>query len=113
MKNRLTVILSFISIFLITQSGNCQENNLYPANNNKQGKSGYLNEKMQTVIPFKFDKVMPFSEGYAVVVVDDKYGFINTKGEIVIEPQFDYAKGFIDGVVYGSYWKEGGNHLFW
>jgi hypothetical protein len=30
-------------------------------------------------------------------MVDDKYGYINTKGEVVINPQFEAACSFSDG----------------
>ncbi len=37
-----------------------------------------------------FDDVHPFSEGYACVEVDNAHGFINTRGEFVLEPYFGY-----------------------
>ena len=37
-------------------------------------------------------------EALACVKIGDKYGFINRAGEIVINPQFDYAGSFSEGV---------------
>ena len=49
----------------------------------------------------------PFSEGLARVRVDGKWGYINTEGEVVIEPQFDDAGSFSKGVLGSSLvWKD-------
>lgn len=45
----------------------------------------------------QFDELYPFSEGLALVKKDNKFGYINTKGELVIPCQFGYASDFIDG----------------
>lgn len=39
-----------------------------------------------------------FKDGLASVVVKGKWGFINTKGEIAIEPKFDRVRSFSDGL---------------
>ena len=39
-----------------------------------------------------------FSEGLASVRVDDRYGFINKSGQVVISPQFKMASSFHDGL---------------
>ena len=44
-----------------------------------------------------FERCMDFSEGVAAAEVSGKYGFIDTRGEFVIEPQFDEALHFHDG----------------
>jgi hypothetical protein len=33
-----------------------------------------------------------------VVEVDDKWGYIDKMGNVVIQPQFDYARGFSEGL---------------
>jgi hypothetical protein len=43
------------------------------------------------------DKVDRFAEGMACITKNGLYGFINTKGEIVIEPQFTEKPGYFDG----------------
>jgi hypothetical protein len=55
-----------------------------------------------------------YSEGLAPLLIDGKYGFINTKGKTVIEPQFDFASPFSEGLalikkenLYGFIDKEG------
>ena len=40
---------------------------------------------------------MGFSENLACVRVEDKYGYINRKGEFIIPLQFDTARDFTDG----------------
>ncbi|MEK6497260.1 WG repeat-containing protein, partial [Campylobacter jejuni] len=38
------------------------------------------------------------SEGFAVVCQNGKYGFVNTKGDLVISCQYDNALSFTDGL---------------
>jgi len=47
-----------------------------------------------------YDDPSGFSEGLSTVRVDEKYGFINKKCEVVIPPQFKSADGFSDGLAY-------------
>ena len=44
-----------------------------------------------------FDYVGGFSEGLAMAVKNGKYGFINTKGEEVVECKFDFISTFHEG----------------
>ncbi len=46
----------------------------------------------------KYDQLTPFSEGRAAVRRGDKWGYINTKGDEVIECQFDRAEVFHEGI---------------
>ena len=60
----------------------------------KDAKFGYIDYNGKVVIDYKFDKAFSFGEnGLALVVVDDKVGFINTKGEYVIEPIYRNFSG--------------------
>jgi len=43
------------------------------------------------------DDIDHFSDGLAAVEVDGKWGYINTSGEVVIEPQFSSAQPFVNG----------------
>lgn len=54
----------------------------------KQGRTlstGYLNTKGEEAIPFDFQYAMPFEDGVAIVLKDNKIYSINTKGEIIKE----------------------------
>lgn len=46
----------------------------------------------------QFDELYPFSEGMAAVRKDNKFGFINTKGELVIPCQYMCAGDFSEGL---------------
>lgn len=46
----------------------------------KNGKWGFLNMSNETIIPFNYDGVDPFSEGFAVVMRYGKYGYIDRYG---------------------------------
>ncbi len=46
----------------------------------------------------QFDYVGEFSEGYAVALIDNLYGYINRDFEYAVEPKFDFACDFSDGL---------------
>jgi hypothetical protein len=65
----------------------------------KFGLRRYLNsETKQEIIPARFERAMPFSEGVAAVSIGGRFGYIDERGEIVIEPRFDLAGGFAHGL---------------
>lgn len=45
----------------------------------------------------QYDECLSFEEGVAPVRVGDKWGFINTKGEMIVKPQYDFANVFNEG----------------
>ena len=56
------------------------------------GAAGYAAE------PIKWSGLFP-------IVQDGKYGYIDRTGKAVIEPQFDRAEGFEDGMALIAMWK--------
>ena len=83
-KEGLATVRNNYSGFTINAKGNFV---VYDENNNRIEISG------------KFDEVYRFTEeGLAVVKKDGKYGYINTKGEQVVECKFDDANGFKEGL---------------
>lgn len=78
----------------------------------------YINRKGETVIQFFFNKADQFQEGFAAVCVHDprikdgediwsgteeekrrrRWGFINTKGELITPFQYTEVYGFMDGM---------------
>jgi hypothetical protein len=46
------------------------------------------------VIPPQFDAAAPFSDGYAVVGVGNRAGYIDEKGRMVVNPRFDSGAPF-------------------
>jgi len=51
------------------------------------------------VARFNAEDVDEFSEGYAPVKIDGEWGFIDTQGNIVIEPQWSSVRFFREGLV--------------
>jgi hypothetical protein len=45
-------------------------------------------------IPQRFEVAKPFSEGFAAVRIDGRYGYIDTTGRVVIAPQYEAAGPF-------------------
>jgi hypothetical protein len=55
-------------------------------------------DKSGALIAKGYDGAKDFSEGLAPVKVDEKWGFIDKKGRMVVEPKFDGAESFSDGM---------------
>ncbi|MDR1718679.1 MAG: WG repeat-containing protein [Dysgonamonadaceae bacterium] len=51
----------------------------------------------------KLQKVKGFSEGYAAVLVEGKWGFLDNTGYFIIEPIFDEADNFVNGTARVTY----------
>lgn len=63
-----------------------------------EGQKGYLNKDGVEVIPLGiYDWCRSFSDGLAAVSKNDKYGYINTKGKVVIDFVYDSAEEFAEG----------------
>ncbi|WP_405376278.1 WG repeat-containing protein [Pseudobutyrivibrio sp.] len=59
---------------------------------------GYVDKSGEIVIDYQYQWAGPFSEeGYALVKVDGKYGYINKDGSWFLKPQFDDANSFSNG----------------
>ena len=57
---------------------------------------GYISESGELTIPYRFDEARKFKSGYAAVRVNDKWGFIDKKGNYIVEPKFSAAGSFAD-----------------
>ena len=75
-------------------------------------KAGYVDASGTVVIPLVFDVAGSFSEGLAQVRVDEKLGYIDTRGNMVLQLDSEYINFsmFIDGhaiVVTGNFPESG------
>ncbi len=66
------------------------------------GKWGFIDRSGKIVVKPEFEKVEEFSEGLAVVLRNDKYGFIDKTGAVKIPFDLDFARGLINKVAVGS-----------
>ena len=68
----------------------------------RDNKWGFINEKGETIIPFKFDEIgsegYSFSQNLCAVKVGSKWGYIDKTGKYFKEPQFEEAKRFINAL---------------
>jgi len=66
-----------------------------------------INKKGETQFILKeADRVNCFSEGLSLVKIKNKYGFIDKKGTLIINNQFDYADDFKEGLALVSNKKD-------
>ena len=60
---------------------------------------GYIDKKGEFVIkPIYFGFARDFSEGLAMVSVNDKHGFIDKTGKLIIRPAYSYGDNFKNGL---------------
>ena len=83
--------------YYLSKSGNLsifkQTSKLYPFSNGLaiakwNEKIGFINNKMEWVIPAKYDAARPFYNGFAAVKYDSRWGIIDKEGNVVLEPTF-------------------------
>lgn len=60
-------------------------------------KYGYVDENNNTVIDFIYNEVQEFNEYGIAIVKDEDYGFINTKGDVVLALQYAKIERNSDG----------------
>lgn len=73
---------------------------------------GFCDNKMQTIIPAKYQDARPFSEGLAAVKLNDKYGFIDMAGITVIPFLYDFASDFKKDIAFVIPEKKEGGEFF-
>lgn len=61
-------------------------------------KYGFYDKDGDSVIGPKYEMVSTFSDGMAMIMVDNKYGYIDTIGNVIIEPSFDGWGYFKNGI---------------
>jgi hypothetical protein len=85
----------FILLFIVSTKVFAQPN-LIPYQ--KKLKWGFCNSKKQIIISAEFDDAFPFTEGFALVIKDKKYGLIDEDGKILNDTWYDYAESFSEGL---------------
>ncbi|MDX2196334.1 MAG: WG repeat-containing protein [Cytophagales bacterium] len=61
-------------------------------------RSGLINWEGKVLTSINYDKIYPYKEGMARVVVNGKYGFINENNAIAIEAKYDNLLDFSEGL---------------
>jgi len=59
---------------------------------------GYVDQSKNQVIPWRFEVALPFSDGFAGVRINGKFGFIDRAGKLVVPAKFDVVAGFTKGL---------------
>ncbi len=94
-------IKNILTIFLVITcfTGNTQDVNSYLIPYRQGDLWGFSTPDKQIVIKPKYKEANWFSEGFAVVKMGKKYGYINNFGELIIPAKFTIAKAFRKGYV--------------
>ncbi len=68
---------------------------------------GVLDSAGKEIFAPKFKRILSYQNDHAAVMVDDKYGFADAKGNIVIKPEYDFVTAFdkIIAVKKGKVWS--------
>jgi hypothetical protein len=63
-----------------------------------KGKYGYMDKEHRiTIIKPYFDYIGSFNDNVAKININDKWGYINEEGAIIISPAYEFARDFHDG----------------
>ena len=71
-------------------------------------KFGLINNKDENIIDFKYGYLECSDNEFILFSQDDKYGYMNFNEDVLIEPKFDDAGVFIDGLAYAAINTEAG-----
>ncbi len=87
------------AITQVTDAKKQDETYLYPVNNDED-KWGYINSDGDIIIDFIYDHAGFFTDGIAVVNLNNRYGVIGLDGKTIIEPQYDYIGNYNEGMAH-------------
>ena len=77
----------------------CYENDLIRAK--KNGKWGYIDEQGKTIVEIKYDWLFPIRDSLVFVEINEKWGVINLKGEIITDDfKYDSIRQFSEGLAF-------------
>lgn len=100
----------------ISQKTDIDEANLWPFRSSADDRVGFLNRYGQVVIPAQYSESRdsdaaqpfprlskfivgePFSDGRRRVKIGDKYGYLDSRGQLIVRPVFDVAWPFFSGL---------------
>lgn len=66
----------------------------------ESGKYGFINTSGETISDIQWENAHDFDFGRAAVKKNNKYGVIDTKGKIVVEPKYDFISYFQEGYAF-------------
>ena len=98
-KKVIIAIMASVGFMMFFGCGREYQGELVPVENEKTGKWGYADTLGKIIIAPKWDMAASFfSDGLAVVVLNDKCGYIDKKGKGVIPTIYDIADDFTDSL---------------
>jgi hypothetical protein len=102
LKTRLRFVfcaLAIVSLSSPARAADPDMSDAIPLCDGKFGLCRYVNKHTrEEILPARYERGMPFSEGVAAVRINGRYGYIDHRGDIVIEPRFDLAGDFYQGL---------------
>jgi len=61
---------------------------------------GLIDNNGAEILPFIYDRIGEFSDSLALVAKDGKYGYVNSKGELLVELKYDF---YTEALVWGKF----------
>jgi len=92
-ETRIPFDMDFVDLTDFSYGFNSFSNGLcsYTEYKNNGYKKGYIDYDGQVVIPAKYDKCYQFEkEGIAMVCINKKWGVVNSSGEEIVAPEYQY-----------------------
>ncbi len=72
--------------------------NLASVQDDKTSKFGFIDKQGNVVIPFQLNNAEDFSGGIAAIATANGWGYMNNKGRITVEPQYETVNSSVGGV---------------
>lgn len=90
---KLSKLLCLTIVFLAAATASAQDLKIHV---DEKGKVGFADSQGNVVIKCQYESAYPFQNGYAIVSKSDKFGIINTAGEVVLPIKYEKISNWND-----------------
>jgi hypothetical protein len=98
MKKGLLTVISLLIFFVVTLRAQDSNSGFYSYVGENSNLYGFKNDSTGQIIEAEYDDVFEFNEGIACVNKEEKWGYINTSGKLVLPIIYTRAYPFFEGL---------------